>query len=47
MKVYWIMCLSGKLKGDAMNGSRNHAFDDKQDSFREGVNYNRRERTDG
>lgn len=47
MRIYLFMCLSGKLKGDTMNGSRNHAFNDKQSSFREGVNYNKRERTDG
>lgn len=47
MKVYWFMCLSGKRKGDTMNGSRSYAFDDKQGSFRERFDYSRRERTDG
>lgn len=47
MKVYWFMCLSGKRKGDTMNGSQSNAFDDKQGSFRERFDYSRRERTDG
>lgn len=36
-----IMCLSGKQKGDTMNGRQTHAVNDKQGVIREGFNYNR------
>lgn len=41
---YMFMCLFGKLKGDTMNGSRNHAFDDRPGVIREGSYISGRER---
>ena len=44
MKRNMFMCLFGKLKGDTMNGSRNHAFDDRPSVIREGSYISGRER---